>query len=294
MSGGGGALSAGKSIQLDQKTLHFPPPLDRMIENVITVTSTANRPVTYKMKTSAPAFYQVKKRSGFVGPCGTERISITFRGAQSDQHTPAARQKDKFQFEVRYLASDGSEDAAYRAIGCTSEPGDGDLVGAVRALNKSVRELGDGPPGSLNLPETANEAEILTAMWKSKKSFQPDKEDGYKLIACAFKEQLPQGMKVQPKSQQASSGQLDSSQMQSCRDVRPPAQGEAPQASAGGGGSAQDAERRIAAMQAELQKAKAQLREQERKASTGLPLWMAVVMVLLAFAVGWYLRPASS
>eukprot|EP01065_Artemidia_motanka_P038674 TRINITY_DN4752_c0_g1_i1.p1 TRINITY_DN4752_c0_g1~~TRINITY_DN4752_c0_g1_i1.p1 ORF type:complete len:276 (+),score=61.43 TRINITY_DN4752_c0_g1_i1:75-902(+) len=194
-------LSAGQCVQVVQPVLFFPPPLNRSIENVVEVKNTAAKPITYKMKTSAPSFYSVKKRTGFIAPGETEKITVTFRGSGQKDVPVATRQKDRFQLEVRYLASDGSEEAAFEAIGSTETKGNGNFAAAVRALNKSQREVtGDGgePKRSLDLPEDAKEGDILIAMWKSKKSFQPEK-DGFKQISCNFTDSLPQGVHVEAK-----------------------------------------------------------------------------------------------
>lgn len=184
-------MSAGQSVSLDQTTLFFPPPLERSIENILTVTSTASQPITFKMKTSAPNYYAVKKRTGFIAPGGSEKISITFRCPQPGQpgYTAVERSKDKFQLEVRYLAEDGSEQAAYRAIGTSGQPGDGNLAQAISDLRASSRSP------AVELQDGSKDQDVLSAMWKAKGAGYSAAKDGLKVISCRF-DGVPEGMQV--------------------------------------------------------------------------------------------------
>eukprot|EP00906_Rhabdomonas_costata_P006314 RCo009262 len=88
---------------LPKEGLFFPPPLNRIISNMITLRNVSATVVTFKIKTTSPTSYVVKPRMGVLQPSEEAKVRITLRAQPEPE---AARAKDRFQVEVRPL-SDG-------------------------------------------------------------------------------------------------------------------------------------------------------------------------------------------
>jgi len=87
-----------KVLHINPLILYFPPPLNRIITNILKLQNTSNNHyVAYKVKTTRPNRYCVRPNLGLINPGETIELQIHF----SFQKDPpqSLRSKDKFQVE---------------------------------------------------------------------------------------------------------------------------------------------------------------------------------------------------
>ncbi|KAJ9462949.1 Vesicle-associated membrane protein/synaptobrevin-binding protein [Diplonema papillatum] len=98
-----------KLIHFNPKHLYFPPPLDSLITNVLTIRSGSQGCVAWKLYTTSPHRYGVKPICGFLEPGATQDVSISYKPRhQKDggKEDPADLQNELFHIEPRVCNPD--------------------------------------------------------------------------------------------------------------------------------------------------------------------------------------------
>eukprot|EP01116_Phalansterium_solitarium_P008055 TRINITY_DN2127_c0_g1_i2.p1 TRINITY_DN2127_c0_g1~~TRINITY_DN2127_c0_g1_i2.p1 ORF type:complete len:301 (-),score=65.38 TRINITY_DN2127_c0_g1_i2:9-911(-) len=78
--------------------LIFPPPLNRVITNVLKLSNTVATPLAYKVKTTAPKRYCVRPNAGIISPGETIEVQVLFNYMKDKPSNLKA--KDKFQIQT--------------------------------------------------------------------------------------------------------------------------------------------------------------------------------------------------
>eukprot|EP01065_Artemidia_motanka_P004347 TRINITY_DN12076_c2_g1_i2.p1 TRINITY_DN12076_c2_g1~~TRINITY_DN12076_c2_g1_i2.p1 ORF type:complete len:277 (+),score=81.67 TRINITY_DN12076_c2_g1_i2:72-833(+) len=106
-------------FQVHPTQLIFPPPLTDPIECPLTLTSTADQPLIYKLRTGCPERYGVRPSVGCIAPRAAQRVRVNYRprgkGSSGWQPEDPATIDDSFHVEIRHLEGAAERDA-YAAL----------------------------------------------------------------------------------------------------------------------------------------------------------------------------------
>jgi len=95
-----------KDLQIHPRVLHFPPPVNRVITNILKLHNAATTPtaIAFKIKTTRPNRYSVKPHLGLIKP--GENIEVLVR--LNFQRDPVTNLKDRDKFQVETINLDSS------------------------------------------------------------------------------------------------------------------------------------------------------------------------------------------
>jgi hypothetical protein len=94
--------------------LVFPPPLNRVITNILQLTNQTEKPVAFKVKTTAPKRYCVRPNTGLIQPKETVEVQVLFN--PSKEKPPSPSLKDKFQVQSIYLRPEDQTNADLKEL----------------------------------------------------------------------------------------------------------------------------------------------------------------------------------
>jgi len=96
--------SSSGPLQISPTELIFPPPLNRVITNILKLTNPNEKSVAFKVKTTAPKRYCVRPNTGLIHPKETVEVQILLNPSKDKPTTLSA--KDKFQVQSFFLKDD--------------------------------------------------------------------------------------------------------------------------------------------------------------------------------------------
>ncbi|KAF8919008.1 PapD-like protein [Mucidula mucida] len=103
------------SVSLQPRTtLGFPRPLTQLVKRSLTITNHNDRPVAFKVKTTAPKLYCVRPNSGRVEPGETMEVSVMLQ-AMKEEPPLNAKCKDKFLIQSTMITKE-KEDKSLQEI----------------------------------------------------------------------------------------------------------------------------------------------------------------------------------
>jgi len=83
----------GSPLVISPPELIFPPPFNRVITNTLNIQNSISKPVSYKVKTTAPKRYIVRPNTGIIQPDQSVEIQVTLTGSKDKPDNLRARDK---------------------------------------------------------------------------------------------------------------------------------------------------------------------------------------------------------
>jgi len=96
--------SPNNPLIISPNELVFPPPLNRVITNILKLKNTSANPIGYKVKTTAPKRYCVRPNTGLIPPGDTIEVQVLLNYIKDKPQS--LKCKDKFQVQTLILPSD--------------------------------------------------------------------------------------------------------------------------------------------------------------------------------------------
>jgi len=143
-------------LSVSPTELNFPPPLNRVITNCLKLKNTsAQKKLSYKVKTTAPKRYCVKPNIGYIGPNSSVEVQVLLN-CNKDPPT-SLKCKDKFQIQHIVLDDSYKEGSDLRTVWSSAKK-DQILKQKLKCSFSRPKEKKSSPTSSLPVqaPSVAN------------------------------------------------------------------------------------------------------------------------------------------
>lgn len=95
-------MASNEPLRITPSFLNFPPPLNRVITNILKLQNTTNNFVAYKVKTTAPKRYCVRPNLGLISPGDTVEVQVLLNYIKD----PPTNLECKDRFQVQSIVLD--------------------------------------------------------------------------------------------------------------------------------------------------------------------------------------------